>query len=143
MVLTRLLYISRALVASDSAEMARIGEIANSRNAASDVTGFLYHDDKSFLQVLEGPAEAVSEIFRAIEADRRHEQVRVLEHVDISQRQFTDWAMGLYDGSVYSGLLRLAFGEQFIETLAAESSGQMLGFLRDLSRGDDQPYRMA
>ena len=50
--------------------------------------------------------------------------------------------MGLYDGSVYSGLLRLAFGEHFIETLAEESSGQMLGFLRDLSRGDDQPYRM-
>ena len=140
--LTQLIYISRSCIAASSPEMAAIENIAKSRNALRDVTGFLYYDDQAFVQVLEGPAEAVDEIFAKIDTDPRHQDVRVLEHGWIEERQFGDWAMGLYNGSLYSGLLRLAFGERFVSTITPDDSVLLHQFLRDLSLGDDGKYRV-
>ncbi len=47
-----------------------------------------------FYQVLEGPAEAVDEIFGAIRADTRHTDLLVLGvEEDVSQRLYPEWSM--------------------------------------------------
>jgi hypothetical protein len=62
-------------------------------NAKSQVTGMLLYVGRSFLQVLEGPAEAVDAIFARIIVDPRHAQVIRLTRETASDRQFPDWTM--------------------------------------------------
>jgi hypothetical protein len=54
----------------------------------------LLYDDGSFLQVLEGPRQAVETLFEKIKADRRHEQIVLLSSREIEEREFSDWQMG-------------------------------------------------
>jgi hypothetical protein len=47
-----------------------------------------------FYQVLEGPPEAVDELFQKIAADARHKDVLLLSaQEDVADRQFPSWAM--------------------------------------------------
>ena len=142
MELVRLLYISRSCIDAESAEMRNIGAVSQARNAAQGVTGYLYYDDDAFVQVLEGPAKAVDHVFAKIDTDPRHQDIRVLEHCGLDQRRFGDWAMGLYNGSLYSGLLRLAFGQRFIATITTEDAKLLEQFLFDLSQGRDSKYQV-
>lgn len=72
-----------------------VGILAQSRpaNGIDGISGILLSDGTGFLQVLEGPPDAVEETFRRIVADPRHEDVHVLERELHSERMFGDWAM--------------------------------------------------
>lgn len=69
--------------------------LATSRdaNAAVDVTGVLFSKNGYFLQLLEGPDEAVLDKMRRITADSRHDQVRTLLKEPTTERRFPDWTM--------------------------------------------------
>ncbi|RII90883.1 BLUF domain-containing protein [Clavibacter californiensis] len=63
-------------------------------NEQAGLTGLLLHRDGTFMQVLEGPHDAVESVFAAIEADERHTDVRLLLDEEIPARQFPAWSMG-------------------------------------------------
>jgi hypothetical protein len=54
----------------------------------------LIHAEGSFLQVLEGPADAVQKTFERIERDPRHHQVLRLFNAAKTERSFAEWTMG-------------------------------------------------
>jgi hypothetical protein len=91
--LVTLSYVSKALIHEDDPALNDILATAQRRNAAADVTGALYFDGSLFFQVLEGPDEAVQEIYAAIRRDPRHKEVRLLKLQDLLRRRFTDWSM--------------------------------------------------
>ena len=62
-------------------------------NRLTGITGMLLVRGDQFLQVLEGPGEAVRTTYERILADRRHMQARVLGHDKAGQREFGDWNM--------------------------------------------------
>lgn len=65
-------------------------------NRKAKVTGFMVECGGVFLQILEGPEDAVSSIFRRISIDTRHHHVDLLLATDgLSRRQFGAWAMNL------------------------------------------------
>ena len=70
---------------------------ARIRNTAHDVTGMLLYHTGSFLQVLEGPPDAVQLIFSSIVRDPRHVHTEVLHNQLIDQREFQDWSMGFLE----------------------------------------------
>ena len=90
----RLVYASTASHLWTEHELTALLVQARASNARSGVTGMLLYKDGAFLQVLEGETESVHEIFRRIEADRRHNGVQVLLEETIEQRDFPDWSMG-------------------------------------------------
>jgi hypothetical protein len=63
-------------------------------NERAGLTGLLLHRDGRFMQVLEGPDEAVEAVFAVIAADDRHTDVRQLLDESIAARQFPAWSMG-------------------------------------------------
>lgn len=65
--------------------------IRNNRDVA--VTGLLLVHDGWFVQALEGPAEAVMNVYRRIGDDPRHEGSRVLAAGPVASREFGDWNM--------------------------------------------------
>jgi hypothetical protein len=65
------------------------------RNARHGITGVLLFGGGHFLQVLEGPPEAVEALVGRIAADPRHIDFEVLLRRPVSDRQFQHWGMVL------------------------------------------------
>lgn len=95
--MNRLLYISRcALPEQGAAREAAVREIATrsaQRNASAMLSGSLLFVNDSFVQVLEGPKLAVERTFEAICCDFRHDDVKLIDLVPITERAFSEWNM--------------------------------------------------
>jgi len=90
----RLKYVSRMNITLSDEEIDEIARQAAERNASLDVTGVLFASGGLFVQVLEGPEEAVSQLFDAISADSRHRDVLQLDlEEEVHERLFPEWSM--------------------------------------------------
>lgn len=76
-----------------SVEIADILEVARRKNRAMGVTGALIYSNNYWAQVLEGPLDAVENVFESILRDRRHRDVTVLHFKPQATRSFADWSM--------------------------------------------------
>ena len=63
-------------------------------NTKANITGILLYVRGSFIQVLEGEAQAVETLFNHIQTDPRHTDVIRVMNRPIVQRLFPDWTMG-------------------------------------------------
>jgi len=62
-------------------------------NSEVSVTGALLFNEDWFVQYLEGAQDAVRAIFARIEADSRHEGVKILFEGFTTERRFPEWSM--------------------------------------------------
>ena len=92
--LIRLIYASEVTLALTPSSVQQIVETARPANQRRHITGMLAFDSRSFLQVLEGDREVVSDAFCKIARDTRHHRVQLLESVAVDERQFAMWSMG-------------------------------------------------
>lgn len=90
----QLMYVSTASWKMENDDLNAILDVSRAKNSQLGVTGLLLHIDHGFLQILEGPKDAVLEIFGAIERDHRHTGINVLFQHDVPERLFGDWSMG-------------------------------------------------
>ena len=74
-------------------DVAKILTVSRRNNARDAITGLLYVDGRRFLQVLEGPTDAVERAFARIAGDPRHRAVVTLSRRAIEAREFGEWAM--------------------------------------------------
>ncbi len=79
------------MIADDEIDALIRASIRN--NLAAAITGLLLVHDGWFVQVLEGPAEAVMTTYRRILNDPRHAESRVISAAPASCREFGDWHM--------------------------------------------------
>ena len=93
--LATLIYRSRATAAFGAIQLGQLLEHARNRNRTLSITGMLVYDDGHFFQWLEGPAIAVDKLWRVIQNDPRHRDVRLLGRHSIPVRLFGDWEMRL------------------------------------------------
>lgn len=79
--------------------------LAGSRasNAEAGITGVLLYGDGVFLQVIEGPPDAVRALFERIERDPRHHRIRVVLERPIDERRFGAWSMAFHAPLGWSG----------------------------------------
>jgi hypothetical protein len=90
--LTCLIYVSRPL-GYDPLELDDILQTARAHNGRVGITGALVSRWDLFLQLLEGPDEAVASIYERIRRDRRHVDVTLLGTARATGRLFADWQM--------------------------------------------------
>lgn len=69
-------------------------EVAIANNKKKDITGILLYAKACFFQVIEGPDDAVDELFEKIQKDERHVAVTKVIEEQITERRFADWSMG-------------------------------------------------
>ena len=90
-------YFSRSNLEGDEvalkAQVMDILATAWRKNRQRNLTGALLFSDGCFAQVLEGPREALEEIFEAIECDTRHSDVTILHFHPVAERSFPGWSM--------------------------------------------------
>jgi hypothetical protein len=96
--------------ACDMTAIQEILNVARRRNPAADITGMLCYDPKFFMQCLEGPKQAVNELYADIARDSRHTQVTLLEYQDIAERTFGSWSMAFVRASELDPQVLRQFG---------------------------------
>ncbi|MES2107705.1 MAG: BLUF domain-containing protein [Bacteroidota bacterium] len=90
----QLAYVSTAVRLMTDNELIDILKVARSRNAENDVTGVLLYSDGTFIQVLEGGADRVDQVFESISNDKRHKNLIKLVDSNLDKKHFPDWNMG-------------------------------------------------
>lgn len=140
--MVQLLYASAAQHRFTADELAELLQRARARNQANGVSGVLLYHEGSFLQVLEGPEEAVDATYARIELDKRHGRVLVLQRAPIEERSFEGWSMGCVqpaEGKVAAVFARegltdfLTTGK--IDSLASEERGRLVQVLSGFRAG--------
>jgi hypothetical protein len=94
--LLSLLYMSSATSPFDEPALERLLEHARARNTPDGLTGLLVHRGGRFMQLLEGPYDAVLATYARILEDDRHDEVALLVEESIHTRRFPEWTMA-YD----------------------------------------------
>ena len=89
--LNRLVYFSER-ACDDAAIGGFMGEAAR-RNRSRNITGLLMTDERSFIQILEGPRGAVSSLFQEISRDPRHHGIVLVEMTEIAAPSYPLWGM--------------------------------------------------
>lgn len=94
MALIHLVYISAASHAMSDDDLLQLLEQSRRRNIRQNITGMLLYKDGFFMQVLEGEAADVDDIYGAILRDERNVGPYLIEREPIAARDFRGWAMG-------------------------------------------------
>ena len=110
-------YISTAKGNVDQALLDSILRVSRRNNAAAGLTGLLVSGGRRFLQVLEGPDQAVLATYARIQADPRHRAFVLVTCQGISERGFGDWSMAYREGGINVADDRL---QAAVETLTAK-----------------------
>jgi hypothetical protein len=92
--LLSIVYTSSASRPFEDGDLATLLMNSRANNRRLGLTGMLLHRHGQFLQVLEGPENAVIDRFTIISEDRRHARVRTLIEEPIVERAFPEWTMG-------------------------------------------------
>lgn len=88
-----LIYRSQASRALHEVTLPPLLRKARLHNERTRLGGLLLYANGEFMQVLEGPEPALSQLYARIQADPRHYAVRTLAYGPIAERAFPDWRM--------------------------------------------------
>jgi len=92
--LKRVIYCSEASVPmSNLLNVASILAVSSRNNARDDISGLLAFAEGTFIQVIEGPAQAVESLMSRLADDPRHRNMRVLGTDLATDRAFNAWIM--------------------------------------------------
>jgi hypothetical protein len=127
--LTRLIYISRAVGPQTTTITTQILETARAFNKAHDLTGVLCQGKGLYVQVLEGERSIVNELYRRIVADSRHEHTEIVHFGEIDTRQFKDWTMALVHLSIDDPMVTMKHPE--FDPYSANSTA-IMGLITEL-----------
>lgn len=94
----QLIYISTIRQPMIGPEVDEILRSSRRNNARDGITGLLVVGNSRFLQLLEGPPEAVTRTYARIHDDKRHFAAVVLERREVETRACADWSMGVRTG---------------------------------------------
>ncbi|MEO5771253.1 MAG: BLUF domain-containing protein [Burkholderiaceae bacterium] len=92
--LRAIVYVSCATRAMNQPDLDRLLANAQYRNARDGITGCLLYCDGNFIQLIEGPAEPLQQVYTSICADTRHAGIYQIVDEPIGSREFSGWAMG-------------------------------------------------
>ena len=92
--LCMLIYTSLAIHDMSSDDLTKILDKSRENNAKRNISGLLLYKSGNFLQVLEGPEQAVMESYEVIRHDSRHYQITTVIKRSIVKRDFSQWKMG-------------------------------------------------
>ncbi|MFN2476823.1 MAG: BLUF domain-containing protein [Chthoniobacterales bacterium] len=92
-----LIYVSIANQPFREDELFELLRVSREHNSRDRITGILLYKNRTFMQLLEGPEEAVCNTYSRIARDPRHRDVTVLLQGEIDGRDFDDWSMGFHN----------------------------------------------
>lgn len=100
-------------------------------NSQQGLTGMLLYYDGAFMQLLEGPEQAVRQMYARISQDPRHRRIISLLEEYVPERSFPDWSMGFHrlkadEASDLEGFTSFAEIDHFLEYFQARPGKSIL-----------------
>ena len=89
-----LLYMSTASVPPGESVLVDILRVSQANNARMDITGLLLYQGGTFVQILEGPDDAVTTLYTKLGREPRHYALQTVLLQPIQERDFPNWSMG-------------------------------------------------
>jgi hypothetical protein len=108
---------------------------ARSANHEQEISGVLVYHQETFLQVLEGPDEAVGQLYEHIRQDGRHTDVRLLLRETIDAKEFGEWSMGFVDSDAAAQTLEGYVNYRADLTALAPDSARAKKILKQFQAG--------
>lgn len=138
--LLSLIYVSSGTGSLTKIEIEEILTKARNKNASKAISGMLLYKGGNFLQVLEGPEKAVTELLETIRRDVRHDGIIVLHKERIQQRRFQEWAMAFKDVNFadlkgtegYSNFLETSFSAEAFRSRPEVAYRMLLQFKENM-----------
>jgi Sensors of blue-light using FAD len=97
--LKQILFFSSANHLFSDDELLELLKIARANNARDGITGMLLYVDGNFVQLIEGPDDAVDRLYAKIGRDPRHSSLLKALDGPIGERRFADWTLGFHQVS--------------------------------------------
>lgn len=134
----RILYFSQSTDAISDEQVQNIMESSRRNNPATGITGVLVHGGGLFMQVLEGPEQAVLRTYVKILDDQRHKNCQIIYVTPIEKRIFEGWSMGVIDRNDSLGLeqimeMRSQWRKEVVEPKVFTDA--LRGFVKILNAG--------
>lgn len=133
--LAHVIYISAASYPMSRSQLGDLLTVSRQRNYRLRLTGLLLYSHQRFIQVLEGPENAVREVFKSIEQDNRHRHIDILRFEQKIARHFPDWRMGFRNFAVsvenlpaISNFLEPDFDTEVFRNESSEAYSMLLEF---------------
>lgn len=136
----RIVYVSVASQPFSEKDLLQLLAKCRSSNTEREITGQLVYSEGMFIQVLEGPSEAVDATYERIKKDTRHKNIKLLERTTIDERQFADWSMGFKTLSKEQLKDIQGFGYQFDDDLKGDSIVSSQFFVSELMKHVKSQY---
>lgn len=95
----QLIYISYATREMNEQNLLDLLKQSRMKNEKYNVTGLLLYASDNFMQVLEGEAAVVDDIYQSILNDDRNTQNTIIQRKNIENRSFPKWSMGFKTAS--------------------------------------------
>ncbi len=89
-----LLYTSKAVLKMSRVNLLQLLTASRTYNEQYGITGMLIYSNGYFAQLLEGEADAIHELYKAIKEDTRHTAVVTFYEGEIAKKSFAEWTMG-------------------------------------------------
>jgi hypothetical protein len=129
----QLAYISSSKDPVDQILLDQILSVSRRNNERVGVSGLLVSGGRRFLQVLEGPEQAVLATYTRIQRDDRHRAFVILSATPVQERAFGDWSMAYSDGQAGGEFEKLV--KALVEKIADPNlRAQFTGFAKLHSR---------
>ncbi|MEO8545075.1 MAG: BLUF domain-containing protein [Burkholderiaceae bacterium] len=114
-----LLYVSALAPSAQLSDVADIAKKGRPRNQQDGISGLLVFDGCSFVQLVEGPQDAIAALLERLTLDTRHTDIDVLifEHTG-GERRFWGWDLGYHFADDEGYELALLRGLSSAEALA-------------------------
>jgi hypothetical protein len=97
--LVHIVYCSLASAELSPSAVLHMVERAQERNPERGISGMLVFGNQRFLQMIEGPRRAVSDLYHTVVRDPRHTDLVLIDFAYKPARDFGRWGMALYDAS--------------------------------------------
>lgn len=89
-----LTFLSTAVAPMSDEELWELIRSVRPKNEANDITGVMLYSDRSFIETIEGPDEAIESTIGRIAVDPRHRGMFIALREHITERAYPDWSMG-------------------------------------------------
>lgn len=132
--LLRLVYLSTAAPGNDSGMTQAILRASSIHNPLSSITGVLCSSRSHFLQVLEGPEQAVIALYSRMAKDPRHTHPILLSIELVASRLFAGWSMAHIEGyRTAAELYRTLLPRRHVDQGKQEVAALMRSFIDTLN----------
>jgi hypothetical protein len=95
--LSQLVYVSNRKPNCTAEEIEKILVACKKNNPPLNITGVLLYSDTKFIQLVEGEAKVIMELYDKIKKDPRHSNAMMISYNPIQEKSFPSWHMGTKD----------------------------------------------